>query len=278
MRRKIVLSTIICLIILVIILINIPLRHALRSYLIMYPYTIFEKNNSLLKQSNIKLNIPGGIKTAKEDWYPFVLFHNDNNGFSNYVGRKLSLTVLYNFGHFDNLKGMSSFFNPSSDYYSAFYGGYIIKDHNNKKFGFYENGKINVEEASKVAEYDYKYLVLESLGCPKDKMVFNPEINEVEEDVSYIGYDGWTQIDSVITTNGSIHKHSKKQKAYIQYGVPREEYFIDEEFPKTTLQGRTYIKYFKEKDVTIFLYIMAPTKNVIENCDEEILAETKLSL
>lgn len=278
MKRKTIVSIIIIAIVLTIILLSAPLKYSVRSYTFMYFNNIIQKKDSLFKSNSIELKMPGGRETRKKDWYPFVLYHNDNEGFSRYIGKKVSLTILYNFGHFNILQGMSSFFDSSSQYYSGFYGAYIVKEHRGKSFVFFEDGSLNIEGALKIPQYDYKYLVLESLGCPKNKRVFNTVIEIVQENISYIGYDGWTRVDSKVITNGSIHNYTKNLKAYIQYGVPRKEYFTDEEFPIIKLYGRTYVKYFREKDVTIFLYILAPKRSTIESCDEEILSKSNMTL
>lgn len=251
-----------------------PIKYFIRSYAIMYPYSFIEKRKSFIKNEGFSINIPGGLITKERDWYPFMLYHNDSIGFSNFMGKDLSLTILYNFGHFYPLRGYSSFFDKKSDYYSSFYGGYIVKD-NNGKFAF-NNGLLNLEEASRIPEYDYKYLVLQSLGCPKDKMKFQVEVDNIFENVSYIGLDNWYRVDSIITTNGVVHESKENLKAYIQYGKPRISN-VEEEFPIIELKGRTYIRYFKENNITIFLYVMAPSEDVINKCDNNILSKTDIS-
>jgi hypothetical protein len=67
------------------------------------------------------------LTTIEKDWYPFVITFNDDEGFSNFIGRDLNYTVLYNFGAFEYLNGASMIYNPQSQYYSSFYGAYFIK-------------------------------------------------------------------------------------------------------------------------------------------------------
>ncbi|MCT4563498.1 MAG: hypothetical protein N4A68_04190 [Maledivibacter sp.] len=278
MRKKFFILILIFLSILVIV--NTSLWFQLRSYGIMFFYSKMHYKESLLNKYNINLHIPGGLSTKKKDWYPFVMTFNDNIGFSNYLNKDVSLTILYNFGHFKLKDGSSSYYDPSSKYYSSFYGGYLVRHNTSSKsaFGFYDDGTINLDEISLVPKYDQEKLVLSSLGCTKDKAEFKVSVDNIEYGVDYIDFENWIKIDSTIITNSPIHKFKEDHMAYIQYGRPIDRYYGNEDFFNITLKGRTYVKYFKDDNMSIFLYVLAPSITTIEECDNDILSKTILSL
>ncbi|WP_066494941.1 hypothetical protein [Abyssisolibacter fermentans] len=241
----------------------------------MYFFSNYEKQNSLLTKENIEIKIPGGLSTSKKDWYPFVLFFNDDVGFSRYMKKNLSLTILYNFGAFDTIEGSSNYYNPQSDYYSSFYGSYIVKNNgDDKPFAFTLNNEPILNEIIAVPKYDLNYLVLQSLGCEESKIKIEYSIDNIKNNELYAGYGGWTIIDAVIKTNSPIHKFIEKKRAYIQYGKPMKKYVVKNDFCEIELKGRIVAKYFKKWGVTIFLYVMAPDNKTVNECDENILSKT----
>ena len=250
-----------------------PLYFKARSYLVMYAYSNYEKKNSLLNELDINIKIPGGRSTGEKDWYPFVLVYTANHGFSNYMGRELSLTILYNFGAFDWKQGTSSYYQAESPYFNSFYGAYMVKEHEpGRKFAFAE-GKPIVEEVLSVPEYDFKYLVMESLGCPEEKLTMEPLSYEMKAGVDYIGYNDWYRLDGQLSLNTPNHKFKGNRRAYIQFGNPMYD-TNKEEFEVTTMQGRIYARYFEEIKSTVFLYIITTDSLTLEKCDQEILSKT----
>ena len=263
---------------LIIILLISPVGGVVRSSIIMLPYSYMHHRESVLSKSQITFHIPGGLYTKKPDWYPFVITFNDNEGLSAYLGESVEFTVLYNFGHFQPAKGSSSYYNPNSPYYSSFYGGYIVKPaEENRRFGFFEDGSINTEELVKVPEYDQKYLVLSSLGCPSEKRIFQEDIISIHNKVEYAGFNDWIRVDSKIRTNSPVHEYQGFHQGYLQYGRPMGRFNFQEDFPLVELKGRVYVKYFEELKATIVLYAMAPSWKVIDEVDMEILSQTELS-
>jgi hypothetical protein len=257
-----------------------PAGAPLLSYAVMAPYSYMHQWDSVLSRNKIKLNIPGGAATKKPDWYPFVITFNDNDGLSAYLGEDVEFTVLYNFGHFPPRSGTSSYYDPASPYYSSFYGGYIVKltkpQSDDRRFGFLENGEINAEELSKIPEYDQKYLVLSSLGCPAEQRVFSENLLSASYHVNYAGYNDWVRIDSEIRTNSPAHELKGYQQGYLQYGKPLGRLGYEEDFPVISLKGRVYARYFDEYRAAIVLYIMAPSWETINECDRDILSKTSI--
>lgn len=254
-----------------------PLYYQARSYAVMYAYSQYEEKKSLLQKQNISLEIPGGSSTAEKDWYPFVMAFNDDEGFSQYMGRDLSMTVLYNFGAFSWKMSSSSYFLEESPYFNSFYGGYLVKENSGpKKYGFTAEGELEVKEVFAVPEYDYKHLVLESFGCPKDKLTMKMLSYNLVKDVQYAGYNGWSRIDALLLVNSPAHKFKADRRSYIQFGNPlmrRDQ----EEFRIMATQGRIYVRYFEEFNSTVFLYVLTPEPNILEKCDAEILSKTIIS-
>ena len=275
MIKKIFYAILIFLVIIFIIL-KTPLWFPLRSYFAMYIFSNMEENESLIEKEKIKFKIPGGISTIKRDWYPFVITFNDDEGFSRYMDKNLSLTILYNFGHFQIKDGSSSYYNPNSKYFSSFYGGYLVRNDENKRlpFGFDTNNNINIKELTSVPKYDLDKLVLRSLGCPESKIIIDYSIDDIKDNIDYVGYKNWVKIDTEFRVNSPLHRYKEEKRAYIQYGRPIEKHLSDGDFPIITLKGRMYVKYFEEYNLTVFLYIICDDINTIEECDKEILSKS----
>lgn len=248
-----------------------PIFPFVKSVTVMSVYSLSEKSNSLLDSEEIKLKMPGGLSTLKKDWYPFVMVFNDSYGFSRYIGRDVELTILYNFGAFDYLKGHSTYYDTESDFHNAFYGAYVTKT-DERPFGFELDGTPNYEEMALVPEYDMRVLVLESIGCENPQ--FEWELTDMKPVDSFIGYSDWYVMNAIIRTNSPVHQQVEDFMAYIQYGEPPKD--ATDNFPLVEMQGRVYAKYFEEHGVSIFFYVIAPDEVAIETCDKEFLQESKL--
>ena len=258
MKRKIFITTII-IIGSVVALFFYPLR----SYLVMSVSTVVEQNKSIMAQKDFDIKLRGGWETSQKDWYPFVMLFNDN-GFKRYSGENADLSILYNFGAFS--RSQSTIYDEDSEYYSAFYGAYVI---NSDSFGL-TDGELNLEELFKVMEYDYSKLVIRDIGCPNPTFTINDGVKS--EIVPYIDIDGWTRADASIMTNGISHELQEFKLGYLQYGNPPAT--ANEDFPIIEIQGRIYAKYFTEYDAIVVLYMMAKDASVIDECDEMILSKT----
>ncbi|RNC29898.1 MAG: hypothetical protein AWM53_00118 [Candidatus Dichloromethanomonas elyunquensis] len=255
---------------------KVPLYYQARSYLTMYAYSKYENKNSLMAKQGITFTIPGGSSTKEKDWYPFTMVFNDDTGISSFLGRELSLTVLYNFGSFSWNQSSSDFFQDDSPYFASFYGGYLVKDKTGKKFGFLEQGDPNLDEIFSIPQYDYKHLVIESLGCPSEKLTMDVLSYNLKKNVQYAGYHDWVQIDSFMQVNSPNHKYRGDRRAYIQFGNPLKK-LNQEDFRLITAYGRLYVRYFPEFQDTVFLYVMSPDSSTIQDCDNNILSKTTIT-
>ncbi|WP_425448636.1 hypothetical protein [Dethiothermospora halolimnae] len=256
-----------------------PLYPMVKSYGIMYPYSFKHKTDSILYKKDIDLNIKGGLYTEKKDWYPFVMTYTASDDFSKYTGRDFDLTVLYNFGHFKLKDEASSFYDPTSPYFSSFYGGYVIqnKKNPNDKFGFLENGDLDINDISNLTEFDQNYLVLSSIGCPKEERIFEIDAVNIIEDVDYMKLSGWTKVNANIKTNSPMHKFRDDQRGYIQYGKPISRFYDGKDFPVIDLKGRIYAKYIDEYKITVVMFIVSPSLDTINECDDEILSHSTIN-
>ena len=245
--------------------------YPLRSYTVMSVYSRYNYKSSEMQKQGFLIDIKGGFSTCKKDWYPFVNTYDTSYEFSRYTGEDLALTVLYNFGAFNGRA--STIYDESSDYFAAFYGAYVIHDESGEgaRYGFSDGGA-DVDEIAQVAIFDYKYLVIQDLGC--DKPVFEIIKYDTEEDTDYLGYPGWTRIDAKMRANSPSHTRVEKKLGYIQYGPPQDN--GKDDFYTIDLYGRMYARYFEEYDSTIVIYVMGADRDTIDECDEEILSATRI--
>lgn len=233
---------------------------------VMKIYSASEAEGSYMKEKGISIDIP-----SADGWYPFVMTFNADSGFKSFSsGQAEHLTIMYNFPEFDLKKGCSKIYDDKSPYYSSFYGAYCVDG----DFGFDENGKLDSEQAGMVPEYDYTRLVLRDLGLSDEKTVFEWKVNETGENAEIAGTEGWSFVYADLMVNGLLHEKKEYLRNYIQYGVPK--YDVAKEFAPVNMKGRVYGKYFEEKDVSIYFYVIASEEKVIEQFENEILSKSKI--
>lgn len=255
-----------------------PPANVLFSMAIMSVYSEMNKAESLPVKEDITLHIPGGLSTFSRDWFPFVMTFQSDHGFRSFTGnRNLSLTILYNFPAFHPLYGCSRLYDTSSPYYNSFYGAYFVQDQSGAPFGFSaENGVYTPkpDEISLVPEYDFFELVLSEFGLTRQNAVFFFTVEKLSENVSFAGEEGFFCLDASLIVNGASHQPDGFTRSYLQYGIPA--------FPRTdalapvTMNGRIYGKYLEEKNTSLFFYIVAKDREVLERCDQNILQKSKL--
>ena len=104
--------------------------------------------------------------------------------------------------------------------------------------------------------------------------MFDWEITDTAESISYVGYEDFTQIDALLTVNGASHEKKAFQTSYLQYGTPN--FPCEKELAPITMYGRVYCRYFEEWNTSVFFYIIAADKAVLESCDSQILSKSTL--
>ena len=244
---------------------------------VMSVYSGIHEKDSIMAQKAIELEIPGGNATAEKDWYPFVMVFNPGESFGRELGdHDLRLTVIYNFGAFDLRRGCSRIYNVDSEYYSSFYGAYLVTGGEEKPFGFDSRGRMDVARTAAVPRFDLQHLVLDDLGINPGEKVFSWNADSIEENITYLGYEGWTRTDASLTVNGTAHKSGGFRRSYLQYGVPAYDVTENKDFLPVEMEGRIYGRYFEEWDTSVFLYILTPGKETLEKCDRDILSKSLL--
>ncbi len=251
---------------------------------VMSLYSHTEAGDSLMAEKDIDIDIP-----SADGWYPFVMTFNADSGFRNYLdgtGMGLSdggirLSIMYNFPEFDLTKGCSRLYDTDSPYYNAFYGAYCVSG----SFGFNDKGLIDRQQAALVPEYDMTRLVLRDLGMnPADEVfewsaqpdgVAHDDVTSDDMTYELAGYNGWQRVDADLTVNGAGHRPHGWLRNYIQYGSPK--YDVSEDFAPVKMKGRIYGRYFEEQDCGIFFYVLACDSRLIDDWENEIMAESTVS-
>ena len=257
-----------------------PFSHVFYSMAVMGIYSKMNEKTSLLASENLSLSVPGGLSTLRSDWYPFVMTFEANNGFRRFTGDDtLSLTILYNFPAFSPTKGCSRLYDTSSPYYNSFYGAYLVKDTDGGIYGFtrQSDGTLYPDAAAvaEVPKYDFWQLVLSEFGLTSANKVFDWNITEISEPLTYAGEDGFYRMDATLTVNGASHEYNGFTQSYLQYGKPN--YPVTDPLAPVTMYGRLYGKFLEDKQVSLFFYIVAADKEVLKECDKEILSESNLN-
>ncbi|PKM71640.1 MAG: hypothetical protein CVU91_12825 [Firmicutes bacterium HGW-Firmicutes-16] len=248
-----------------------PVFPYVRSLAVMKVYSPYCAKSSIMAEQNIELEIPSG-----DGWYPFVMTYEADEDFSSYIGRPdTKLTILYNFPAFSLKNGCSRFFDESSAYYNSFYGAYLVRCADGEPFGFSLDMRNPDEKAvSEIAKFDFFTLVLNDFGLTPNEQVFEYSLACEQTDVSFLGYDGWTQISSDLNVNGANHEKRGFTSSYLQYGSP--SFPVSSDFAPVKMKSIVYAKYFPEWGTAVFFYVMSPSEDVCENCVQTILSRSIL--
>lgn len=256
-----------------------PPSKFLISITVMQIYSHLCEKGSIPDKENISVHIPGGNITAKRDWYPFVMTFQDNKGFQQFTGNDtVSLTIMYNFPAFSLTRGCSLLYDTQSPYYNSFYGAYFVQKEGTP-YGFTTQPdgtpQVDYPSISQVPQFDFQTLVLHEFGLTSKNAVFDWDITDTKENISYAGHNDFVQIDALLTVNGASHRKNEFQTSYLQYGSPN--YPCDKALAPVTMYGRIYCRYFEEWDSSVFFYIIAADKTVLEDCDTQILSKSTLA-
>lgn len=256
-----------------------PVSNVFYSMAVMGVYSKINEADSLMTTEEIDLSIPGGLTTLRSDWYPFVMTFEANSGFRRFTGdSSLSLTILYNFPAFSFVRGCSRLYDTTSPYYNSFYGAYLVKDEDGAPYGFSKtsDGTLypDADAVAEVPKYDFWDLVLAEFGLTGSNAVFDWNITDISEPLSYAGEEGFYRMDATLAVNGASHKYDGFTQSYLQYGKPN--FPVTETLAPVPMYGRLYGKYLEEKQVSLFFYIVAADEKVLEECDKNILSKSKL--
>lgn len=255
--------------------------YALRSYIVMFPYSYYHNLRSEQKQNDFLIKIPTNSRRFNDGWYPGMLVFFDDKGFGHWVSRPVELTVLYRFGDFHFGKKNSTYFDRSSDRFSSFYGAYIVKNRHQSDtiYGYNQDDEIMVSDIMRITEYDQRRLVMPSIGLPPENVIFEVEIIDIEEKDDFLLSSGlkWTKIDAFIKTNSPEHHYMDKQRGYLQYGRPLTPPQGTDDYSPVTLAGRVYVTKAESNDALIALYALAVNFETIDQIDEEFISKTSIN-
>ena len=327
-----------------------PFSKYILSLSVMSVYSGMHERQSIMHEKGIELAIPGGSATKETDWYPFVMTFNPSEvSFCRFIGEtNRKLTILYNFPAFDlrRGKGCSRLYDPTSPYYNAFYGAYLVTDaadvsetgdtsltdaadasgterqketaageavlrcgfdapacasasdtdltsaaaerartfpadaktssRARPPFGFRADGSLDLAKTGLVPQYDFEQLVLRDFGLRAQDMQFDWTVREVRTVDGFLGYDGWSCVNADMTVSGAFHHADSFRQSYLQYGTPKYDAIAGGDFAPVTMNGRVYARYFAEWESSVFFYVMAPSWEVVDSCDQQILRKSKL--
>ena len=327
-----------------------PFSKYILSLSVMSVYSGMHERQSIMHEKGIELAIPGGSATKETDWYPFVMTFNPSEAsfcrFTEETNRKL--TILYNFPAFDLRwgKGCSRLYDPTSPYYNAFYGAYLVTDvadvsekgytsltdaadiseperqegvaageavsrcgfdapacasasdtdltsaaaerartfpadakvsnRARPPFGFRADGSLDLAKTGLVPQYDFEQLVLRDFGLRAQDLQFDWTVREVRTVDGFLGYDGWSCVNADMTVSGAFHHADSFRQSYLQYGTPKYNAYSQDDFTPVKMRGRVYARYFPEWESSVFFYVMAPSWEVVDSCDRQILQKSKL--
>lgn len=252
---------------------TLPFNKVFLSLSIMNVYSHRNAKEYAQADFGLTLEIPGGLKTTKRDWYPKLLCYYADDFYAS-SGNCYKLSVFYNFPEFDFQKGCSQLYNPESPFYSSFYGAYILKGEE-YCYGFDEKGELAESDVAEVARYDYQQLVLRDFGLDYDEAVFDFTVEKTEKGLIYAKSNNWTRVDAKVLVNGCAHKKGDFVLSYLQYGSPGFE--VKQPFEPVELFGRIYGKFFEEEKISVFFYILCADLQALEECDRQILSKSKIS-
>lgn len=266
-----------------------PFSKLLLSMGVMSVYSGMHEKESVTLNSGIEVNIPSG-----KGWYPFVMTFNPSaESFRSFLRNEartdeglkavtasdagryddLRLSIMYNFPAFDLGfgKGCSRLYDPSSEYYNSFYGAYATAS-DGTAFGFNADGELNTAEIAAVAKYDFQKLVLGDFGLKASELVFEWSETELDTEAVFMGEEAWQRVDADLIVSGASHQKQAFVQSYLQYGTPKYDLNKKEKpFIPVEMKGRIYAKYLPEQDISLFFYIVASQKELLESCDRDIL-------
>jgi len=255
--------------------------HALRSYVIMFPYSYYHSQQSLLKKNDYLIRTPSHNGFITDSWYPGMLVFHDEYGFEKWVDEPVELTVLYRFGGFKFGSDYSTYYDHTSDRFSSFYGAYIVdnKIDTDTTYGFNEEQEVVISEIMSIPEYDQRWLVMPSIGLSPDHVIFEVEIVDVVNDLNYASESGlkWSKVDAHIITNSPQHLYQNHQRGYLQYGVPKTPPDGLNDYYPISLAGRIYVTKNDTDNTLIALYILAVDFETVDEIDNQILSNTTIS-
>lgn len=258
--------------------VNSPFFQVIKSYMIMGGYSYYHKVESDIYKEGIRIHIPGGLKTLKRDYYPFVMTYDTSEEFSSHRNESIDLVVLYNFGTMQWLKGASVLYDETSPYYNSFYGAYIAKFKDGVGvYGRKDDGSLDVESIMDITDFDLKHLVLNSVGC--EQPILKYDIIETEEPKYLeIDHEIYQVIDAKMEMSTMWHEVKGDYTAYIQYGNPSGFKSTIDSFATIQGYGRIYIRFDTQKNISYFFYSIATSQHTLDEIESGFISKSTIKV
>lgn len=234
---------------------------------VMYLYSLQQES---VWKSPVEVDFPSGCATIQKDWYPLVLT-SSVPGIERIMGQECHMLVRYSFGAYEGLH--SGFYDSSSNYFLSFYGCYIIELEEDDQ-ALYRDGVWDEALLEKIPTYDLDVLVLGSLGCDREDSTY--EIEERSYGHNLAGLEGWARFDAKVFTRSPDHEMERLYPAYLQYGLPPEKTQVD--FPRVTLEGRMYARYFPGESVYVLFFILGKERDFLQQTEEQFIRPALIRL
>jgi hypothetical protein len=229
-----------------------------RSYIVMAASGFYEQQQA---NQQIALSIPVSDSAKQLDWYPKMLCYNDRGGYN----RANDSADFQGYGP----EAHASFYDTDSAYYASFFGAYVVGNVG-------ESWTNSPEHLASVPRYDYMYLILEALGCPREKLKFDYRVLRENDDVTAAGSEGWVCYDLSIDTVGVAHQQRGFLLHDLQFGP--SPFPQGEDFEPVTLYARVYAKYDELRRTQVMLYVMTPDQELLEATDSQLLSYAAVNL
>lgn len=246
-----------------------------RALVIMNVYDVIQTETAGLKEYPLSVKLPYAkplmLDSGTYEFLPVMNTFNASKGFSNWHGQELELVIDYAVPDFERgqsgfRKSYSAFYEPTHPLYSSYFGCYYLKGHSTP---------LDRETVLAVMEYDIRLLALPAVGLHYEDSSF--QVNEIKP-VKSIVLDSleWTVYDALIKLNGPWHVPEHFQWGYLQFGRPPLGLGEGDEYPPVTMHGRIYVTSLPDRDLSLGLYVLAPTQEALLAIAETYLENVNL--
>ncbi len=272
--RKQKIIRILCILIAAAALLATPWMAGVRSFAVMEVYSAVCRNRAekAVSASGARvpfLNFSGRAALLSEGWHPQMLFYDASEEFASQSGTTTRLHIYYTFPSFSVLRGESRLYEPSSPYYTAFCGAYVLSG---EACGFDRSGSLVPEEVAEAVRFDLFRLVLDDFGLDPDEGVFEWQMTGTTllKEISPLDRSVWIRLDARLRVSGAAHSRRPQVRSSLQYGTPFARGSPEEEFAPADLLGRVYALRESE-DTGIFIYVLAKEETILDAASETLL-------
>ena len=230
-----------------------------RSLLLMTGYDLFHKSQALSRDTNMEAH----FTLSGHDLYPRLITFNADAGMSAWLEQPVRFTVAFTFGDFAPGSDHSRFYDPADELYGAYLGAYYLQGLGHD---------LGASEVAKMAEFDQRHLALPALGLPIAQSHFT--VRDTQTWPQAFANLNWTAYEATVLTNCPDHTPTGFRPAYLQFGWPPS---TDRQFPGCELAARITVTRLAEQDLTIGLFVLAPSRATMARLDSEVLNQVRFA-